>query len=120
MACIRKKKLNDGTISYRIQVKAKDLRTGEFVAKSMCWRKPSDLTEIQAKKELQRICLDFEDKFKKQLNGMLAIDNDPDSFMLGCYTYSKPIPPEAIQLVYKGSGNDIGPQTPDHSDIYGA
>ena len=42
----------------------------------MCWRKPNDLTEIQAKKELQRVCLDFEDKFKKQLNGMLAVDND--------------------------------------------
>lgn len=76
MACVRKKKLNDGSISYRIQVKAKDLRTGQFVAKSMCWRKPNELTEIQAKKELQRVCLDFEDKFKKQLNGMLAVDND--------------------------------------------
>lgn len=76
MACVRKKKLNDGSISYRIQVKAKDLRTGQFVAKSMCWRKPNELTEIQAKKELQRVCLDFEDKFKKQLNGMLALDND--------------------------------------------
>lgn len=76
MACVRKKKLNDGSISYRIQVKEKDLRTGQFVAKSMCWRKPNELTEIQTKKELQRVCLDFEDKFKKQLNGMLAVDND--------------------------------------------
>lgn len=76
MACVRKKKLNDGSISYRIQVKAKNLKTGQFVAKSMCWRKPNELTEIQAKKELQRVCLDFEDKFKKQLNGMLAVDND--------------------------------------------
>ena len=76
MACVRKKKLNDGSIFYRIQVKAKDLRTGQFVAKSMCWRKPNELTEIQAKKELQRACLGFEDKFKKQLNGMLAVDND--------------------------------------------
>lgn len=57
-------------------MKAKDLRTGQCVAKSMCWRKPNDLTEIQAKKELQRVCLDFEDEFKKQLNGMLALDND--------------------------------------------
>ena len=76
MACVRKKKLNDGSISYRIQVKAKNLKTGQFVAKSMCWRKPNELTEIQAKKELQRVCLDFEDKFKMQLNGMLAVDND--------------------------------------------
>ena len=41
----------------------------------MCLKKPNDLTEIQAKKELQRVCLDFEDKFKKQLNGMFALDN---------------------------------------------
>ena len=46
MACIRKKKLNNGSISYRIQVKAKDLRTGQFVAKSMCWKKPNELTAI--------------------------------------------------------------------------
>ena len=76
MACIRKKKLLDGSISYRIQVKAKNLRTGKFEAKAITWKKPLELTETQAKKELQRVALELEDKFKKQLNGLLAVDND--------------------------------------------
>ena len=76
MACIQKKKLLDGTVSYRIQVKAKNQRTGKFEAKAITWRKPLDLTENQAKKELNRIALDLEEKFNKQLNGILAVDND--------------------------------------------
>ena len=76
MACTRKKKLLDGSISYRVQVKAKNLRTGKFEAKAITWKKPLELTETQAKKELQRVALELEDKFKKQLNGLLAVDND--------------------------------------------
>lgn len=76
MACIQKKKLLDGTISYRVQVKAKNLRTGKFEAKAITWKKPLELTETQAKKELQRIALELEEKFNKQLNGLLAVDND--------------------------------------------
>ena len=76
MACIQKKKLNDGTVSYRIQVKAKNQRTGKFEAKAITWRRPLELTELQVKKELQRIALDLEEKFNKQLNGLLAVDND--------------------------------------------
>lgn len=33
MACIQKRKLLDGTISYRVQVKAKNQRTGKFEVK---------------------------------------------------------------------------------------
>ena len=76
MACIQKKKLLDGTISYRIQVKAKNQRTGKFEAKAITWKKPLELTETQAKKELQRIALELEERFNKQLNGLLAVDND--------------------------------------------
>ncbi len=76
MACIQKKKLLDGTISYRVQVKAKNLRTGKFEAKAITWKKPLELTETQAKKGLQRIALELEEKFNKQLNGLLAVDND--------------------------------------------
>ena len=76
MACIRKKKLLDGSISYRVQVKAKNLRTGKFEAKAITWKKPLELTETQAKKELQRIALELEERFNKQLNGLLAVDND--------------------------------------------
>ena len=76
MACIQKRKLLDGTISYRIQVKAKNQRTGKFEAKAITWKKPLELTETQAKKELQRIALELEERFNKQLNGLLAVDND--------------------------------------------
>ena len=76
MACIQKKKLLDGTISYRVQVKVKNQRTGKFEAKAITWKKPLELTETQAKKELQRIALELEEKFNKQLNGLLAVDND--------------------------------------------
>lgn len=76
MACIQRRKLLDGTISYRIQVKAKNQRTGKFEAKAITWKKPLELTETQAKKELQRIALELEEKFNKQLNGLLAVDND--------------------------------------------
>ena len=71
-----KKKLLDGTISYRVQVKAKNQRTGKFEAKAITWKKPLELTETQAKKELQRIALELEERFNKQLNGLLAVDND--------------------------------------------
>ena len=76
MACIQRRKLLDGTVSYRIQVKAKNQRTGKFEAKAITWKKPLELTETQAKKELQRIALELEEKFNKQLNGLLAVDND--------------------------------------------
>lgn len=76
MACIQKKKLLDGSVSYRIQVKAKNIRTGKFEAKSITWRKPADITENQAKKELNRIAVDLEEKFNKQLNGLLSLDNE--------------------------------------------
>ena len=76
MACIQKRKLLDGTVSYRIQVKAKNQRTGKFEAKAITWKKPLELTETQAKKELQRIALELEERFNKQLNGLLAVDND--------------------------------------------
>ena len=76
MACIQKKKLLDGTISYRVQVKAKNQRTGKFEAKAITWKKPLELTETQAKKELQRIALELEERSNKQLNGLLAVDND--------------------------------------------
>ena len=76
MACIQKKKLLDGSISYRVQVEAKNQRTGKFEAKAITWKKPLELTETQAKKELQRIALELEERFNKQLNGLLAVDND--------------------------------------------
>lgn len=49
MPCIKKNVLDTGAISYRIQVKAKNERTGKFEAKVMTCRKPAELTERQYK-----------------------------------------------------------------------
>jgi hypothetical protein len=35
------------------------------------------------------------------------IAKDPDSWMKGCFTYSAPIPPDAITLIYKGTGKSF-------------
>ena len=75
MACIKKNKLENGIVSYRIQVKAKNERTGKFQTKVMTWRKPPDLNEKSVQRELNKIAIEFEEKFRKQLNGMLAIDD---------------------------------------------
>lgn len=40
----------------------------------MTWRKPSELNEKSVQRELNKIAIEFEEKFRKQLNGMLAID----------------------------------------------
>lgn len=76
MPCIKKHVLDTGAISYRIQVKAKNERTGKFEAKVMTCRKPPDVTERQYERELNKIAIDFEDKFRKSMNGLLAMDND--------------------------------------------
>jgi len=44
MASIKKNKLSNGEVSYRIQVKYKDPQSGNFTAKVMTWRKPEELT----------------------------------------------------------------------------
>ena len=75
MACIKKNKLENGIVSYRIQVKAKNERTGKFQTKVMTWRKPPELNEKSVQRELNKIAIEFEEKFRKQLNGMLAIDD---------------------------------------------
>ena len=76
MPYIKKNVLDTGAISYRIQVKAKNERTGKFEAKVMTCRKPAEVTERQYERELQRIAFEFEDKFRKSMNGLLAVDND--------------------------------------------
>ena len=76
MACIMKNKLGDGTMSYTIQVKAKDPRTNKYKSKNMTWRKPPEMSEYQANREINRIAYDFEERFRKQVQGLLALDSD--------------------------------------------
>ena len=76
MACITKNVLNNGSTSYSIQVKVKDVVLGKTITKNMTWRKPSDMTEFKAKREVERIALEFEDKIRKQASGILTQEND--------------------------------------------
>ena len=55
MACIKKNKLENGMVSYRIQVKAKNERTGKFQTKVITWRKPPELNEKSVQRELNKI-----------------------------------------------------------------
>ena len=71
-----KNKLGDGTMSYTIQVKAKDPRTNKYKSKNMTWRKPPEMSEYQANREINRIAYDFEERFRKQVQGLLALDSD--------------------------------------------
>lgn len=76
MPCIRKKVLESGAVSYRIQAKAKDLRTGKFETKAMTWHRSEGVTEKQVQRELQRVAFEFEERFRKQKSGLLVADND--------------------------------------------
>ena len=76
MPTIRNKVLRDGNISHKIQVKAKNQLTGKFETKSMVWRKPPELNERQCQRELMRVAYEFEDHFRKQMSGLVAVDND--------------------------------------------
>ena len=76
MPSIKKIILQDGNISYKIQVKAKNELTGKFETKAKAWRKPPELNERQCARELQRVAYEFEDNFRKQMCGLVAIDND--------------------------------------------
>lgn len=76
MACIMKNKLENGVISYTIQVKAKDPTTNKYKVKTMTWRKPPDMTEYQAKRELDKMAYDFEDKVRKQVLGIIGNGNN--------------------------------------------
>lgn len=75
MACIMKNKLENGMVSYTIQVKAKDPKTNKYKVRTMTWRKPPDMTEYQAKRELDKMAYDFEDKVRKQVLGLLGSDD---------------------------------------------
>lgn len=74
MACIMKNKLDNGKISYTIQVKAKDPKTNKYKFRNMTWRKPPDMTEYEAKREVDKIAYEFENKFRKQILGQLSDD----------------------------------------------
>ncbi len=75
MPHFRVKVLESGIRSYRIQVKAKDIRTGKWFSKVKTWRQPLDMPNEVAEYEVRKIAYEFENKTKKQARGLLAVDS---------------------------------------------
>lgn len=76
MPYIRKNELKIHGTSYRIHVKAKDPRQNKWLIKTMTWRKPADMTDEDAEFYVKKVAIEFQEKFEKQLKGILAIDNN--------------------------------------------
>ena len=72
MAHLKKKKLNNGEISYTIQSKAKDPLTGKYRYMCDTWHKPPSMTEYEARKENARRMFELDEKVKKSVLGILA------------------------------------------------
>jgi site-specific recombinase XerC len=75
MATIIKNELKNGT-SYRIQVKVKDENTGKLFVKAMTWKKPQDVKDTEAKRLVQKVAFEFEDKVYKQNAGIQVKENN--------------------------------------------
>ena len=72
MAHLKKKKLNNGDISYTIQSKAKDPLTGKYRYLCDTWHKPPEMTEYEAKKENARRMYELDEKVRKEVLGIFA------------------------------------------------
>jgi len=103
MPHFRVKELQSGIRSYRIQVKAKDIRTGKWFAKVKTWRQPFDMPNEVADYEVKRIAIEFEDKVRKQARGLLAVD-DKISFIEFAYKWLEGIKQtQSMNYYIKGS-----------------
>lgn len=72
MATVLTTKLKDGSISYKIQSKAKDPMTGKYKYFSETWRKPPTMTEYQVRKELAKKKFDLDEKARTETQGISA------------------------------------------------
>ena len=72
MATVLRKKLSGGSISYKIQSKAKDPLTGLYKYMSKTWRKPPTMTEYQAKRELEKLKCELDEKIRTEVQGITA------------------------------------------------
>ena len=72
MATALKKKLKDGSTSYKIQAKAKDPMTGKYKYFSETWKKPPNMSEYQAKKELEKMKYDLDEKARTETQGLTS------------------------------------------------
>lgn len=73
MATVLKRKLKDGSLSYRIQVRIKNKGTGNPETKVTTWRAPKYLNGRDANKEALKYSLEFEEEVKRQAEGITGI-----------------------------------------------
>ena len=73
MATVLKRKLKDGSLSYRIQVRIKNKGTGNPETKVTTWRAPKHLNGRDANKEALKYSLEFEEEVKRQAEGLTGI-----------------------------------------------
>jgi len=76
MATFRRKTLKNGIVAIRIVAKCKDPKTNEWKTGSKTWKKPPDMSEYQARRELQREAYEFEESFRQQTQGLIASNKE--------------------------------------------
>ena len=76
MATFRRKILKNGIVAIRIVAKCKDPVTNKWKTGSMTWKKPPEMSEYQAKRELQKISFEFEEKFRNETQHILISGKD--------------------------------------------
>ena len=76
MATFRRKILKNGIVAIRIVAKCKDPVTNQWKTGSMTWKKPPEMSEYQAKRELQKISFEFEEKFRNETQHILISGKD--------------------------------------------
>lgn len=73
MATVLKRKLKDGSLSYRIQVRIRNKGTGCPETKVTTWRAPKYMNGRDANKEALRYSLEFEEEVKRLAEGLTSI-----------------------------------------------
>jgi len=76
MASTRPNNLKNGQISYTIQVKVKNPLTNRFDTKTKRWRKPEGMSEARAKKELEKLKIEYQEKMGNEVKGLICKDTN--------------------------------------------
>ena len=74
MATITKNNLKNGT-SYRIMIKVKD-GSNNYITRTMTWKKPDDIKDTEARRLVQKVAFEFEEKILDELAGRVVAKND--------------------------------------------
>ena len=71
MATVTRRDNKNGKVAFRVQVYSKNKATGKATTKVATWVKPIDMTERDAKKELIKFVMEFEESIKRE-NDLLS------------------------------------------------